>query len=80
MYAVFASGAQFALESQVEDVVKAAGKNTAASGGVPNIASILQTPSQMQDQGSSSFDSSAGDMNRSARRMKQRLGQDKDKK
>jgi hypothetical protein len=80
MVAVFASGAQFALESQVEDVVKAAGKKTAASGGVPNIASILQTPTQMQDQGAASFDSAAGDMNRSARRMKQRLGQDKDKK
>ena len=75
---------QFSLESQVEDVVKAAGKdNRAIAGGIPNVASMLSSESQVQDQGIStkdSFSNSETDMNRSKRRMKQRLGTDKDKK
>lgn len=53
------------------------------AGGIPNVASMLSSESQVQDQGIStkdSFSNSETDMNRSKRRMKQRLGTDKDKK
>jgi hypothetical protein len=53
------------------------------AGGIPNVAAMLTTDSQVQDQGAStkdSFSNSETDMNRSKRRMQQRLGTDKDKK
>lgn len=82
---VVLSGVQFSLESQVEDVVKAAGKDKRVmAGGIPNVASMLTPDSQVQDQGvasnKDSFSNSETDMNRSKRRMQQRLGTDKDKK
>jgi hypothetical protein len=82
---VVLSGVQFSLESQVEDVVKAAGKDKRMmAGGIPNVAAMLTPDNQVQDQGvvstKDSFSNSETDMNRSKRRMQQRLGTDKDKK
>lgn len=76
-WTVVLSGVQFSLESQVEDETKKADKNRAV--GVPRMAAAPES-SQVEDQGMASFDSTVTDMNRSTRRMKQRLGTDKDKK
>jgi hypothetical protein len=76
-FLVVLSGLQFALESQVEDVIKESDKGAAILG-QPSIASMTAQP-QMQDT-STMKGGDETEKNRSARRMAARLGTDKDKR
>lgn len=86
-FPVVLSGVQFALEQQVEDEVKAASKfNIGAGTGMRDAESMSsERPNQVQENGMGMTQQEANnndgtEMNRSQRRMKQRIAENKDKK